>query len=270
MTSPHEIIAIASTKGGVGKTSIAFHMAGSMAHHGYNVLVCDVDAQADLTGVFANQELEPSEAIRRLEQTSPMYRTVIKDEPAQELIQPTHFERISLLGSGMDLYDWEEPLRKRMSPERRLSKVLVPVRKEYDVIIIDCPPAPNKAMQMALVSATGFLVPVDASAKSVVALRRVLRLAEDARSDGGNRDLRFLGAVFNKFQARTNLDKYYCEVYAQEVGERFLATHVPFRKPYQEAHTMGEPITLKKPESELSDVFKQLLAEIDIWQNSTT
>ena len=270
MTPLCEIIAIASTKGGVGKTSIAFHIAGFMAQHGHSVLVCDLDAQADLTGAFASQDLEPDAAIRRLEATSAMYRAVVKDEPVRGLIQPTQFRNISLLGSGMDLYDWEEPLRKRISPERRLSKVLSPLRKQYDLIVIDCPPAPNKAMQMSLVTATGLLTPVDASAKSVVALRRVMRLAEDARSDGGNRDLRFLGAVFNKFQARTNLDKYYLEVYAQEVGERLLATRVPFRKPYQEAHTMGEPITLKKPKSELSDVFNQLLSEIGIWQNSTT
>jgi len=269
MTSPCEIIAIASTKGGVGKTSIAFNIAGSMAQSGYTVLVCDIDAQADLTGVFADEDVEPNEAIQRLEKTSPMYQAVIKEQPVGQLIRATRHTRISLLGSGMDLYDWDEPLRKRMSQERRLSNVLRPVRDDYDFIIIDCPPAPNKAMQMALVAATGFLVPVDASAKSVVALRRVMRLADDARSDGGNAELRFLGAVFNKFQARTNLDKYYLEVYGREIGERFLKTHIPFRKPYQEAHTMGEPITLKKPESELSDVYKQLLSEIDLCQSST-
>ncbi len=270
MTSPSEIIAIASTKGGVGKTSIAFNIAGALAQNGSRVLVCDIDAQADLSGVFSDDGVAPDEAIRRLEQASPMYRAVIKDEPVAELIRPTQYQGISLLASGMDLYDWDEPLRKRMSQERRLSAVLRPVRDDYDVILIDCPPAPNKAMQMALVAATGFLVPVDASAKSVVALRRVIRLAEDARSDGGNADLRFLGAVFNKFQARTNLDRYYLEVYAQEIGDRFLKTHVPFRKPYQEAHTMGEPITLKKPTSELADVFNQLLSEIDVCQSSTT
>jgi len=241
-----------------------------LAQHGHKVLVCDVDPQADLTGAFSNDESDPSEAIRRLEQTSPVYRAVIKDEPAEQLVLPTHYENIALLGSGMDLYDWEEPLRKRMSPEQRLRKVLDRVKRRFDFVIIDCPPAPNKATQMALVAATAFLVPVDASAKSVVALRRVMRLAEDARSDGGNPKLRFLGAVFNKFQPRTNLDKYYLEVYTQEIGDKFLHTHVPFRKPYQEAHTMGEPITLRRPGSELSDVFKQLVDEIDIWRTSTT
>ena len=265
MPNPKEIIAVVSTKGGVGKTSIAFNIAGVLANGTNKVLVCDVDAQADISGVFANETAtDPDEAIRQLEQKSPMYRAIVGNEPADQLIRPTTYPNISILTSGMDLYDWDEPLSRRMSPERRLRNVLRPIKEQYEYIVIDCPPRPDKATQMGLVAATAFLVPVDASPKSVIALRRVLKLAEDARSDGGNRQLRFAGAVLNKFQARTNLDRHYLDVYRDEAGDKFLKTHIPQRKPYQEAHTTGQPITLKKPDSELAEVFKQLIIEIGL------
>ena len=193
-----------------------------------------------------------------------MYRAIVAGDPVDELIRPTAFNNISILASGMDLYDWDEPLGCRMSPERRLRNVLRPIKEQYEYIVIDCPPRPDKATQMGLVAATAFLVPVDASPQSVIALRRVLKLAEDARTDGGNRELRFAGAVLNKFQSRTNLDRHYLNVYRDEAGDKFLATLIPQRKPYQEAHTTGQPITLKKPDSELAEVFKQLTKELGL------
>ena len=265
MPNPKAIIAVVSTKGGVGKTSIAFNIAGVLANGTNQVLVCDVDAQADISGVFADEiATDPDEAIRQLEEKSPMYRAIVGGEHVDELIRSTAFPNISILASGMDLYDWDEPLGRRMSPERRLRNALKPIKEQYEYIIIDCPPRPDKATQMGLVAASAFLVPVDASPQSVGALRRVLKLAEDARTDGGNRELRFAGCVLNKFQGRTNLDRHYLDVYRDEAGDKFLKTQIPQRKPYQEAHTIGEPITLAKPDSELAEVFKQLITEIGL------
>ena len=265
MPNPKEIIAVVSTKGGVGKTSLAFNMAGVLANGTNKVLVCDVDAQADISAVFAgDSETDPQEAIRQLEEKSPMYRAIVSGDDAQELIKPTNYKNIYILASGMDLYDWDEPLGRRMSPERRLRNVLRPIKEQYEYIIIDCPPRPDKSTQMGLVAATAFLVPVDASPQSVGALRRVLKLAEDARTDGGNRELRFAGCVLNKFQQRTNLDRHYLDVYRDEAGDKFLKTQIPQRKPYQEAHTLSQPITLSKPDSELAEVFKQLITEIGL------
>jgi len=265
MPNPREIIAVVSTKGGVGKTSIAFNLAGVLANGTNKVLVCDVDAQADISGVFSGEtDTDPSEAIRQLEEKSPMYRAIVNREDLADLIKPTKYKNISILASGMDLYDWDEPLSRRMSPERRLRKALRPIKEQYEYIVIDCPPRPDKATQMGLVAATAFLVPVDASPKSVGALRRVLKLADDARSDGGNRDLRFAGCVLNRFQARTNLDRHYLDVYRAEAGDKFLKTQIPQRKAYQEGHSFSEPVTLAKPDSELAEVFKKLISEIGL------
>lgn len=264
MPNPKEIIAVVSTKGGVGKTSLAFNMAGVLANETNKVLVCDVDAQADISAVFAENELDPDEAIRQLEEKSPMYRAIVGGEHVDELIRSTAFPNISILASGMDLYDWDEPLGRRMSPERRLRNALKPIKEQYEYIIIDCPPRPDKATQMGLVAATAFLVPVDASPQSVGALRRVLKLAEDARTDGGNRELRFAGCVLNKFQGRTNLDRHYLDVYRAEAGDKFLKTQIPQRKAYQEGHTLSQPVTLTKPDSELAEIFKQLITEIGL------
>ena len=80
MPNPKAIIAVVSTKGGVGKTSIAFNVAGVLANGTNKVLVCDVDAQGDISSVFAEQtDSDPDEAIRQLEEKSPMYRAIVAD-----------------------------------------------------------------------------------------------------------------------------------------------------------------------------------------------
>ena len=124
-----KIIAVANFKGGVGKTSTAAHLAMSAALDGYKVLVIDLDSQGSMTSIMGgvvedewktafplmakdfalNMEVENRERALRGEAPLPFDETLseARNIMARDLIQPTHWPNIDLIGAQLNLY-WAE------------------------------------------------------------------------------------------------------------------------------------------------------------------
>jgi len=190
---PAKIIGVANFKGGVGKTSTAAHLAMSAALDGYRVLVVDLDSQGSMTSIFGGQVEDEwktafpllarhyanhlrQENRRRIDRgDSPLELdetlTEALEVTAKDLIQTTHWPSIDLIGAQLDLY-WAEfqiPVWRMASRSWKLWDALSDTLaqdgtlEDYDLVILDTPPALGYLTINALAAADILLVPLGAS-----------------------------------------------------------------------------------------------------------
>ena len=190
---PAKIVAVANFKGGVGKTSTAAHLAMSAALDGYRVLVVDLDSQGSMTSIFGGRIEDEwstifpliarhyAEALRadnqrrmdRGEAPKPLDETLSEavTMTAKDVIRPTHWPNIDLIGAQLNLY-WSEfqiPVWRMATPGWKLWEALSGVLEadgvlnEYDLIFVDTPPALGYLTINGLAAADMLLVPFGAS-----------------------------------------------------------------------------------------------------------
>ncbi|MFX0543668.1 AAA family ATPase [Roseovarius sp. S4756] len=190
---PAKITAVANFKGGVGKTSTCAHLAMSAALDGYNVLVIDLDSQGSMTSIFGGRVADEWQTvfpllaqhyarhvqgqnqgrIDRGEAPIPIDDTLdeaLKTKVA-DLIQPTHWPNIDLIGSQLNLY-WAEfqiPVWRMQGRSWKLWDALsdmladAGVLDQYDLVFLDTPPALGYLTINGLAAADILLVPLGAS-----------------------------------------------------------------------------------------------------------
>jgi chromosome partitioning protein len=230
---PAKICAIANFKGGVGKTSTAAHLAMSAALDGYRVLVIDLDSQGSMTSIFGGKVADEWDTVfpliardYALALRTENRRRVERDEPplpldetleaalektAADVIQPTHWPNIDLIGAQLNLY-WAEfqiPVwRTRLRGWKlwdALSDALLRdgVLDRYDVVILDTPPALGYLTINGLAAADILLVPLGASFLEFDSTGRffdMLHSTFQSIEDGENLAARALGRPETRFE----------------------------------------------------------------------
>ena len=190
---PAKIVAVANFKGGVGKTSTAAHLAMSAALDGYKVLVVDLDSQGSMTSIFGGTvadewqtaypllarhygEYMRAENQRRLDRgdaPQPLDEALSAalEMSADEVIQPTHWPNIDLIGAQLNLYwaEFQVPVWRMAARGWKLWDALTErleadgVLDRYDLVFIDTPPALGYLTINGLAAADILLVPLGAS-----------------------------------------------------------------------------------------------------------
>ena len=144
-----KIIAVVNQKGGVGKTTTTVNLAACLHELGLKVLLCDFDPQANATSGLGVEKRKIKHSV---------YDAVINDIPARDVIVHTKFGDV--LPSSADLAGAAVELITMENPNFRLSQALAPVKNDYDVIFIDCPPSLEMLTLNALAAADSILIPV--------------------------------------------------------------------------------------------------------------
>ena len=168
---PAKVVAVANFKGGVGKTSTAAHLAMSAALDGYKVLVIDLDSQGSMTSIFGGKvgdewktvfpvlarhygehlRRDNQGRLDRGENPVALDETVAQavDMRVQDVVQPTHWPNIDLLGAQLDLYwaEFQVPVWRMQARSWKLWDALSErleadgVLDQYDLVVLDTPPA---------------------------------------------------------------------------------------------------------------------------------
>jgi chromosome partitioning protein len=162
------IIAVQNFKGGVGKSTVTTHLAHYLAIQGYRVLVVDCDSQATTTTLFG---FNPHFDVTR-EQTLYPYLSI---DPTQAdllyAVQPTPWPNVDLIPSNLELFDVEYELAAAGSGGdsvlaarfRKLKQGLRDLAREYDVVILDPPPALGTISLAVMQAASSVIVPLAAT-----------------------------------------------------------------------------------------------------------
>ncbi|OED49861.1 ATPase [Rhodobacteraceae bacterium (ex Bugula neritina AB1)] len=190
---PAKIVAVANFKGGVGKTSTAAHLAMSAALDGYKVLVVDLDSQGSMTSIMGGQvadewqtvfpllardyaeAVEAENQVRAASGLDPVpldeTLTEAREVSLRNLVQKTHWPNIDLIGAQLNLY-WAEfqiPVWRMGLRNWALWDALTNALEaggaldDYDIVLLDTPPALGYLTINALAAADILMVPLGAS-----------------------------------------------------------------------------------------------------------
>jgi cellulose biosynthesis protein BcsQ len=152
-----KIFATYNIKGGVGKTATAVNLSYLAAMDGYRVLLWDLDPQAAASFLF---RIKP--------RVKGGGKALIHGlRPVDDAIKGTDFDGLDLLPADFTYRHLDLMLDSAKQPARRLAGLLAPLKREYDVIFLDCPPSISLLSESVLHAADVLLVPLIPTTLSV-------------------------------------------------------------------------------------------------------
>jgi len=164
-----KIIATYNIKGGVGKTSTAVNLAYIAAQNNYKTLVWDLDPQGASSYYF---RVKPKVK-------GGSKQLISGDRELDGLIKATDFENLDLLPADFSFRNLDLVLDARKKPTQRLKKLLAPLAKEYDLIILDCPPNISLLSEAIFEASEVLLSPIIPTTLSLRTLEQLKKYIKD-------------------------------------------------------------------------------------------
>jgi chromosome partitioning protein len=231
---PTKVIAVANQKGGVGKTTTAVNVSACLAALGKNILLLDIDPQANATSGVGVEKTEGASA----------YGPLLGESPLIEKIQKTAYDRLSLIPSELDLCGAELELGRLENHLHRVRQALDPIRasNQFEFIIVDCAPSLGVLTLNAFAAADDLLVPLQCEYYALEGISMIHRVVGQLRDNGINPGLQLLGVVMTMFDARTRLAQQVVDEVRKHFGDKVFDTVIPRTTRLAEAPSHGKPI----------------------------
>jgi len=246
------IIAFANQKGGVGKTTSAVNISAAIASMGYKVLLCDLDPQGNSTsGVGINKKsVKYSSYEALLGQCTPDSAVIETEWPNLSVMPST----INLAGAEIDLLDVSER-------ERRFERTVSHLTKEFDYVIVDCPPSLGMLTINALTGCDGVVIPMQCEYYALEGLTQLMITIKKIKQLY-NKNLYIMGILITMYNGRLNLTNQVTAELKKYYSDKLFKTTIARNVKVSEAPSFGAPVIYYDKYSKGSLAYKEVAKEL--------
>jgi chromosome partitioning protein len=250
-------ICFINQKGGCGKSSSCFHLAGHFATRGLRVLVIDADPQGSLSQGFFG-----SATVEQLSSSETLAAVFTDDETAsaERLVMPTQFERISVIRANAQLAKHNVPEPENAGMRQFALTSFLETVPGFDLILMDCPPNLYLCSWNAMLASNFIVIPVPPEDFATQGLRTVHQAIEQAKLL--QPALRLLGHLIIRADVRLLVHRTYQEQLRRLHGATVFSTVVPEASAFKVALSCRKPVSHYAPNSKAASVVAALGDEI--------
>lgn len=240
-----KIVAVYSSKGGVGKTATAVNLAYVASRSGQRVLLCDLDPQGAASFYY---RIKPKKSFNRDRLLQGRF---------EHYIRATDFDGLDLLPAHFSFRNLDLALRdeKQAKKRRVLGKLLQPLAKDYDYAILDCPPNLTFLSETIVTAADCVITPVIPTTLSLLALEQLIKLLKKIDCDR-----RKVISFFSMVERRKTMHQQIMEKYGGY--PIFLQTVIPFMAEIEKMGLSRQPVGAGGQQSPAHRAYELLWQEI--------
>lgn len=239
-------LAIYHFKGGVGKTATAVNLAYLAAQSGLRTLLCDLDPQSSATYYFRVKPKFKSGAMGFLK----------GGQNFEKNIKGTDYKNLDLLPADFSFRNLDLKLEQKKQPRQRFNRILSSFNKEYDYVLLDCPPNITIVAENIFNAVDYIIVPI---IPTTLSARSYLQLLEFFKKKNYRRKKIF--TFFSMVEGRKSLHKETIE-YISANFKRVLKSQIPYLSEIERMGLRREPVAASSPGSSAARSYQKLWTEL--------